>query len=219
MAPGKSGGFVARMEQVLEVCKRPEDPKRPVVCMDEAPRQLIGETRLPLPAQPGQPQRYDFEYERKGTCNVFMAVEPLAGKRLAEVIATKKAADYTGFLQAISTHWPEAEKITLVQDNLNTHTAGSVYETLPPAQARALLERFEFVYTPKHGSWLNMAEIEINSLVKQCLDRRIPSIEQMRSEVSLWQHQRNDAKDIIRWRFTTDDARIKLHRLYPTIEG
>ena len=206
------------MEQVLEVYKRPGNPSRPVVCMDEAPRQLIAETRMPLPAQPGQPLRYDYEYERKGTCKVFMAVEPLAGKRLREVSVTKTAADWPRFLQAISTHWPEAEKITLVQDNLNTCTAGSVYENLPPGQARALLQRFEFVYTPKHGSWLNMAEIEINSLIKQCLDRRICDIEQMRSEVAAWQQQRNQAKQIIHWRFTTEDARIKLHRLYPTIE-
>ncbi|MDR1280702.1 MAG: transposase, partial [Opitutaceae bacterium] len=140
-------------------------------------------------------------------------------KRLAEVISTKKAADWTGFLQSISAHWPGAEKITLVQDNPTTHTAGSVYETLPPAQARALLERFEFVYTPKHGSWLNIAEIEINSRVKQCLDRRIADIEHMRSEVAAWPQQHNAAKLIIRWRFSTDDARIKLHRLYPTFAG
>jgi len=186
--------------------------------MDEAPRQLIAETRTPVPAQPGQPMRYDYEYERKGTCNVFMAVEPLAGKRLAEVTETKKAEDYSWFLQEIAAHWPKAIKITLVQDNLNTHTIGSLYESMPPAQARALVERFEFVYTPKHGSWLNMAEIEINTLVKQCLNRRISEIGLMRAEVGAWQRERNRGKQVIRWRFTTDDARIKLHRLYPTFE-
>jgi len=204
------------MEQVLDVYKRPYNEEYPVVCMDEAPRQLIAETRTPQPAQPGQPLRYDYEYERKGTCNVFMAVEPLAGKRLAEVRKTKTAQDWCWFLMAIAVFWASAKKIILVMDNLNTHTIGSLYEYLPPEQAKALFERFVFVYTPKHGSWLNMAEIEINTLIIQCLDRRISDIELMRSEVSAWQRTRNEEKHNIQWQFTTEDARIKLHRLYPT---
>ena len=147
-----------------------------------------------------------------------MAAEPLAGRRLAKVSVTKTALDWSAFLQDISNHRPDAGKITLVQDNLNTRTPGSVHESLPPARAKALLERFEFVYTPKHGSWLNMAGIEINSLVKQCPDRRIPEIEQMRAEAAVWQQQRNSAHQVIRWHFTTEEARIKLLRLYPTIE-
>ena len=206
------------MEQVLDTYKRPYDSGNPVVCMDETPRQLIGETREPIAAHPGQPRRHDYEYERKGTCNVFMAVEPLAGKRLVRVTENKTRKDWSVFLQDISEAWPEAQKITLVMDNLNTHTAGSLYETMRAGQAKALWDRFEFVYTPKHGSWLNMAEIEINTLIKQCLERRIPCIEQMRAEVAAWQSQRNSATQTIHWRFTTADARIKLMRLYPTFD-
>jgi hypothetical protein len=216
--PEQNGEFVARMEQVLEVYKRPHDPARPVVCMDEAPRQLIAETRLGLAPAPGRVASYDYEYERKGTCNVFMAVEPLRGTRLVKVTPTKTAQDWSVFLGEVSQHWSGAKKITLVMDNLNTHTAGSLYETLSAPRARALYERFEFVYTPKHGSWLNMAEIEINALVSQCLSRRIAQIEEMSREVSAWVRERNGVKQKINWQFTTTDARVKLRRLYPTIE-
>jgi hypothetical protein len=217
IAPGQNGEFVARMEHVLDVYKRPRDPARPVVCMDETPRQLIAETRQRVAAAPGRAERCDYEYERKGTCNVFMAVEPLAGVRLAKVTQTKTAQDWSEFLEDISRKWAKAEKITLVMDNLNTHTPGSLYEAMSAPKAKALWERFEFVYTPKHGSWLNIAEIEINAMIVQCLSRRIPQIEQMRSEVNAWAKQRNELRRKINWQFTTDDARIKLRRLYPAI--
>jgi hypothetical protein len=216
--PEQNGEFVARMEHVLDVYKRPRDPSRPVVCMDETPRQLIAETRLPIAAAPGQAPRHDYEYERKGTCNVFMAVEPLGGKRLAKVTQTKTARDWSEFLEDIAEQWGGAQKITLVMDNLNTHTPGSLYETMSAAKAKALWERFEFVHTPRHGSWLNMAEIEINAMIAQCLSRRIAQIEVMRREVNAWARQRNQTKRRINWQFTTDDARIKLRRLYPAIE-
>ncbi len=205
------------MELVLDVYKRPYDSLRPVVCMDESPRQLIRNTRLPLPIQSGHGEREDYEYERCGVCNIFMAVEPLAGKRLVRVTERKTKIDWAKFLNEIAEKYEYAEKITLVMDNLNTHTPGSLYETFMPAQAKEIWERFEFVYTPKHGSWLNMAEIELNVLIRQCLSHRISSIEQMRREVDCWQAQRNNLGSKINWQFTTDQARIKLKRLYPTL--
>lgn len=205
------------MEQVLDVYKRPYDPLRPVVCMDESPRQLIRDTRLPVSIKPGYDKREDYEYERCGVCNVFMAVEPLAGKRLVSVTERKTKKDWAKFLKEIAENYEYAEKITLVMDNLNTHTPGSLYETFMPAQAKAIWERFEFVYTPKHGSWLNMAEIELNVLIRQCLSHRIGNIEQMRREVACWQAQRNNLRARIDWQFTTDQARIKLKRLYPIL--
>lgn len=205
------------MEQVLSVYKRPHDPLHPVVCMDETPRQLIAETRLPLACAPGCPQRYDYEYERRGTYNIFMASEPLVGRRFTEVTKTKTKQDWARFIERISLAYPEAERITLVMDNLNTHTPGSLYETFPPEQARALVDRFEWIYTPKHGSWLNMAEIEINVMIKQCLSRRIPEFETAAAEIAAWETSRNHSLCAINWRFTTDDARIKLKRLYPTL--
>lgn len=206
------------MERVLDVYKRPYDPRRPVVCMDESPRQLIRETRIPVPARPGAAARHDYEYERCGVCNVFMAVEPLAGKRITRVTPRKTRPDWASFLQEIATQYATAEKITLVMDNLNTHTPGSFYETFPPVVAKELWDRFEFVYTPKHGSWLNIAEIELNVLIKQCLDRRIDTIEEMQAEVKAWENWRNNRVATINWQFTCDDARIKLRRLYPTLE-
>lgn len=206
------------MEQVLEVYKRPYDPQRPVVCMDESPRQLIRETRLPLSAGPGRGARHDYEYERCGVCEVFMAVEPLAGQRMVRVTERRTRMDWARFLGVIAENYPQAEKITLVMDNLNTHGPGSFYETFVPETAKALWDRFVFVYTPKHGSWLNMAEIELNVLIKQCLDRRIDKIEVMQAEVAAWQGQRNHKHSKINWQFTTGDARIKLKRLYPTLE-
>lgn len=208
---------MARMERVLDVYKRPYDPRHPVVCMDESPRQLIRETRLPLPASPGTLARYDYEYERCGVCNVFLAVEPLVGKRVLEITERRAKQDWALFLNELAQHYPRADRITLVMDNLNTHTPGSLYETFPPAVAKALWDRFEFVHTPKHGSWLNLAEIEINVLSRQCLDRRIDTLEEMRAESLAWAQRRDNAQARIDWHFTTDDARVKLRRLYPTL--
>jgi hypothetical protein len=217
--PEQNGEFVAQMERVLDVYKRPYDPRRPVVCMDESPRQLIRETRLALPVKPGVAARYDYEYERCGVCNVFMAVEPLAGRRVTRITPRKTSTDWASFLQEIAGQYGAAQKITLVMDNLNTHTGGSLYETFPPETAKALWDRFEFVYTPKHGSWLNMAEIELNVLIKQCLDRRIDTIAETQAEVAAWENRRNNIKATINWQFTCRDARIKLRRLYPTLDN
>jgi uncharacterized membrane protein len=214
--PEQNGEFVARMEQVLEAYKRPYDPLRPLICMDESPRQLIRATRVPLAAEPGKPEREDYEYERCGVSNIFLAVEPLAGKRLVRVTEHRARTDWAKFLEEIAANYEHAEIITLVMDNLNTHGPGSLYEAFTPAKAKYLWERFEFIYTPKHGSWLNMAEIELNVLAKQCLSRRLESIEVMRSEVRSWQAQRNNLGAKINWQFTTDKARVKLKRLYPT---
>ena len=216
--PKENGEFVARMEQVLEVYKRPYDPLHPVVCMDESPRQLIRETRLPLLAEPGVLACYDYEYERCGVCNVFLAVEPLAGTRLVDITEHRSKQDWALFLNDIARSYPRAERITLVMDNLNTHGPGSLYETFAPTAAKALWDRFEFVHTPKHGSWLNIAEIELNVLIRQCLDRRIDTRKEMRAETLAWGKRRNLARSRIDWQFTTDDARIKLKRLYPTVE-
>lgn len=205
------------MEQVLDVYKRPYDPKRPVICMDESPRQLIRDTRTPLPVRPGTAGRRDFEYRRCGVCNLFMSVEPLAGKRRTRVTERRTRKDWAKFVKEIAEEYSDAERITLVMDNLNTHTPGSFYETFAPKEAKRLWERFEFIYTPKHGSWLNMAEIELGVLIKQCLDRRIDTIAQMRNEVAAWQQCRDNMNATIDWQFTTTDARIKLKRLYPTL--
>jgi hypothetical protein len=216
--PERNGEFVAQMEQILDVYRRPYDPLRPVVCMDESPRQLIRATRLPLPIARGKAEREDYEYERCGVCNIFMAVEPLAGKRLVGVTERKTRTDWAIFLEEIVANYEHTEKITLVTDNLNTHTPGSFYETFAPSKAKTLWERFEFIYTPKHGSWLNMAEIELNVLTRQCLSQRLESIESMNREVKAWQAQRNTTGAKIDWQFTTDKCRIKLKRLYPTLD-
>ena len=213
--PLQNGDFVANMEEVLEVYKRLYDPKYPVVCMDESPKQLIGETKTPLPAEPGNEERCDSEYVRNGVCNIFMSNEPLAGKRLVKVTERKTKQDWALFLEEISNEYPDAEKITLVMDNFETHKPGSLYETFPAKKAKAIWDRFEFVHTPKHGSWLNMAEIELNVLMGQCLSRRIPEIETIKNEVKAWQEARNNKNAKINWQFTTEDARIKLRRLYP----
>ena len=205
------------MEQVLDAYKRPYDPLRPLVCMDESPRQLIRATRQSLSAMPGKPEREDYEYERCGVCNIFMAVEPLAGKRLARVTAYRTRTDWALFLEEIAAHYTYAKKITLVMDNLNTHSPGSLYEAFSPAKAKEIWDRFEFIYTPKHGSWLNMAEIELNVLVRQCLSQRLESMELMSSEVRAWQAHRNTMRAKIDWQFTTDKCRTKLRRLYPTL--
>jgi len=210
---------VAHMEMVLSVYKRILDPRNPVLCMDESPRQLIAEMKVAISASPGQPARDDYEYKRCGVCNIFLAVEPLAGQRMVKVTERKTKQDWACFLEDISTQYEDAEKITLVMDNLNTHEPGSLYETFPPDQAKALWDRFDFVYTPKHGSWLNMAEIELNVLISQCLNRRIDDIEVVRKESSAWQEYRNNKGAKVNWQFTTKDARIKLRRLYTTLES
>lgn len=209
---------MANMEMVLDVYKRPFDPFHPVVCMDESPKQLIAETKLPIPASPGRVARHDYEYRRCGVCNIFLACEPLAGKRMVRVTERKAKQDWACFLEEIADRYESAEKITLVMDNLNTHEPGALYETFQPEKAKELWDRFEFVYTPKHGSWLNMAEIELNVLTGQCLKRRIDNIEVVRKEVRAWQKFRNNKDAKVNWQFTTKDARIKLSRLYPTID-
>lgn len=207
------------MERVLEVYKRPYDPRYPVVCMDESPKQLIGETRIPIPASRGIPARHDYEYRRCGMCNIFLACEPLAGKRMVAITGRKTKQDWAYFLQEIVGQYKSADKITLVMDNLNTHTPGSFYETFPPDKAKALWDKFEFVYTPKHGSWLNMAEIELNVLTGQCLNRRIDDVKVVMKETRAWQELRNNKNAKINWQFQIENARIKLSRLYPTYDS
>ena len=217
--PEQNGSFVANMEMVLDVYKRPFDSRFPVVCMDESPKQLIGETKIPISVSQGRLAKYDYEYKRCGVCNIFMACEPLSGKRMVKITERKTKKDWSFFLEDIATQYENAEIITLVMDNLNTHTPGSFYETFQPNKAKALWDRFEFVYTPKHGSWLNMAEIELNVLTGQCLNRRINNIEVVRKETEAWQEFRNNKNSKVNWQFTADDARIKLSRLYPTLES
>jgi hypothetical protein len=216
---GPSAEFVAAMEDVLDVYHRPYDPTRPQVCMDEASKQLIGEVREPLPPHPGQIAKYDSEYERLGTANIFMAVEPLAGKRTVHVTDRRTKIDWAHFIRfLLLTVYPEAAVVVLVMDNLNTHGIGSLYEAFDPETARALAARLEIHYTPKHGSWLNMAETELSILCRQCLDRRIDCKATMTHEVAAWERDRNAQNSTIDWRFTTADARIKLKRLYPSIQ-
>jgi hypothetical protein len=206
------------MEDVLEVYQRPHDPERPVVCVDEATKQLIIETRVPIPAKPGHPARHDYEYERNGTANLFMMFAPLEGWRHVEVTDRHTALDYAQVLKDLSdTHFPEASKIVLVQDNLNTHKPASLYEAFPAAEARRLVERFEWHDTPKHGSWLDMAESELSVLSGQCLDRRIPDKTTLIGEVAAWENNRNNNHTKADWQFNTANARVKLKRLYPTI--
>lgn len=215
--PKQSGEFVAHMERVLDVYKRPYNPDNPVVCMDESPKQLIEAARLPLPIKPGIDKKEDYEYIRHGVINIFMANEPLKGKRLVEVTDFKKKKDWALFIKKIADQYTEAKKITLVMDNFNTHTPSALYETFEPKEAKRLWDRFEFVYTPKHGSWLNMAEIELHTLNTQCLNRRIANAEEVKDEVAQWQKHRNGKENKINWQFTTENARIKLKRLYPSI--
>jgi len=214
----RNGQFVADMERVLEVYKLPYDPNLPVVCMDESPKQLIKETRSSIPMKPGNEKKIDYEYARCGMCNIFMANEPLKGKRFVEVTETKTKKDWALFIRSIADeHYKEAKIINLVMDNLNTHQPGSLYEVFEPEEANRLVKRFNFIYTPKHGSWLNMAEIELNVMQAQCLNRRIDNIETVRNEVKAWQKHRNSLKASINWQFKTEDARIKLKKLYPSI--
>jgi hypothetical protein len=209
---------VAAMEDVLEVYHRPHDPDRPVVCVDETSKQLIAETRVPIKAKPGRPARFDYEYQRNGTANLFMMFAPLEGWRHVEVTDRRASLDYAQVLKDLSDiHFPKAAKIVLVQDNLNTHKSASLYEAFPAAEARRLVERFEWHYTPKHGSWLDMAESELGILSSQCLDRRIPDKEILIKEVAAWEERRNKHHTKTDWQFTNDNARIKLKRLYPTL--
>ena len=206
------------MEDVLDVYHRPRDSECPVVCLDETSKQLVAETRVPMPAKPGRPTRHDYEYERNGTANLFMLFAPLEGWRHVEVTDRHTAVDYAHLLKAVSDTWfPNVPKIALVQDNLNTHKAASLYEAFPAEEARRLVERFEWHYTPKHGSWLNMAEIELSVLSTQCLDRRIPDKAMLTEEVAAWEAERNNKHAKADWQFTTADARVKLKRLYPSI--
>jgi hypothetical protein len=204
------------MEDVLDVYARPYNPQFPVLCMDEASKQLIGEIRRPLPMRPGQPQRIDSEYERLGTCNLFLFCEPLRGWRLVRVTERRTMVDWAYALRDVLTeYYSQAEKIVLVMDNLNTHSPASFYEAFAPSEARALVERLEIHYTPKHGSWLNIAECEFSVLSRQCLNRRIDDASQLGAEVNAWQQQRNQTANQINWQFRTADARQKLRRLYP----
>lgn len=214
-----NASFVAPMEDVLDTYEKPYDPARPVVCVDEGGKQLIGEVREPLPVRPGRASRQDSEYTRGGMANLFMAFEPLAGKRHVEVTTRKTSIDFAHFMKRLADEWyPNADKIVLVCDNLSTHSPAAFYEAFTPAEARRLAQRFEWHYTPKHGSWLNVAEMEPSVLARQCLDRRIPDQAALTGEVDAWQHQRNADAVKVKWQFTTDDARIKLRKLYPLIE-
>jgi transposase len=206
------------MEDVLEVYHLPYDPDYPVVCMDESSKQLIGEVRDPIPCEPGKPVRVDDEYVRNGVAEIFMEVEPLAGKRHVEITEHRTRKDWASQIkQMLNERYPDAIKVRLVMDNLNTHNIASLYETFEPEEARRLAERLEIHYTPKHGSWLNMAEIELSVLKGQCLDRRIAEMATMQAEVAAWENDRNNGIKKIDWQFTTSDARVKLKRLYPKL--
>ena len=218
--PQENSHFVAAMEQVLDVYKLPYNKAKPVVCMDETPKQLIKEVYRSLPTIPGFEKRVDYEYSRSGVCNVFMVNEPLAGKRFTKVTNQRTKKDWALLVRYICDKlYPTAETIVLVMDNLASHSAAALYETFQPAEAKRIWDRLEFVYTPKHGSWLNMAEIELNVLTKQCLNRRIDNIKTVKAEVKAWQNHRNNKDVKIKWQFTTKDARVKLHRLYPSIHS
>jgi hypothetical protein len=217
--PHANAEFVCAMEDVLEVYTRPYDPARPVVCLDELSKQLVAETRTPVPAAPGQPERVDYEYERRGTANLFMSCEPLAGHRHVTVTDRRTAVDFAEEVRdLLEGRYPHAEKVVLMIDNLNTHKPAALYEAFEPALARSLIERLEIHHTPKHGSWLNMAEIELSVLSRQCLDRRLPDTDILTQEVAAWEQVRNTNSQPVNWRFTTPDARIKLKRLYPSIQ-
>ncbi len=216
--PDANAAFVAAMEDVLETYQKPRDPDRPLVCLDETSKQLVAETRKPIPAKPGQPARHDYEYERNGVANIFMMFAPLEGWRKVKVTDRHAAKDYAQVLEELSdVHFPYAEKIALVQDNLNTHTRASLYEAFLPEEALRLANRFEWHYTPKHGSWLDMAESELGVVSSQCLSRRIPDKQTLIEEIAAWEADRNANHAKADWRFTTADARIKLKHLYPSL--
>jgi len=218
--PQANADFVCAMEDVLELYHEAYDPLRPVVCFDEGTKQLIGETRTPLPMAPGEPLRYDYEYERHGTCNLFLFFEPLNGWRHVEVTDRRTMIEYAHCMrELVDVFFPDAETIRVVQDNLSTHKLAALYEAFEAAEARRILERLEFHFTPKHGSWLNMAEIELNVLGSQCLDRRIADKAFLASEVTAWEDQRNQNASTVNWQFTTANARIKLRKLYPSFHA
>jgi hypothetical protein len=207
------------MEDVLEVYKRPYDANRPLICMDEMPKQLLADRQDPLPCQVGQPAKQDYAYQRKGVADLFMLFEPLQGKRFVKVTEKRRKLEWATVMKQVSdVLYPQVEKILVVLDNLNTHSPSAFYETFEPEEARRLVERFEFHFTPKHGSWLNMAEIELSALARQGLDRRIPDTETLTQEVQVWQQQRNDEVVKLLWQITTNDARTKLKYLYPKIQ-
>jgi hypothetical protein len=218
--PQQDAAFVCQMEQVLEVYKRPYDPKRPVVCMDEQPKQLISESRHQVPAAPGQPARVDYEYVREGVCNVWMFVEPLGGWRDVPVTASRTAVDWAQQVRRMvdDSRFSEAKCITLVSDNLNTHNLAALYQAFEPAEAQRVAQKLEMVHTPKHGSWLNVAESELSVLTRQCLDRRIADQEIVAKDAGAWSKERNARQVGVDWHFTTADARIKLKHLYPKIK-
>jgi len=220
LPPKSDADFVWHMEDVLQVYQIPYDPTHPVVCLDEASKQLVGEVAIPVPAEPGRPARIDYEYERKGTCNLFMMCEPVRGWRHVRVTERRTRRDWAECIkELVDVHYPEAEKIRLVMDNLNTHSGVSLYEAFPPGEARRLLDRLEIHPTPKHGSWLDMAEIELRIMNRQCLDRRIDEAAVVRREVGTWEGDRNERSCRIHWTFTLAAARLKLKKLYPSIEG
>ena len=206
------------MENVLDIYTRAYDPQYPVVCFDESSKQLVGEKIEPLPMEPGEPQRYDYQYERNGVCNLFMLFEPLTAWRHVAVTERRTAVDYAVQIKyLVDECYPDALKIRLVHDQLNTHVPASLYKAFAPVEAKRILDKLEFHYTPKHGSWLNMAEIELSVLARQCLDRRIPEPTTLQQEVAAWEKRRNQQSRTVDWQFTTSDARIKLKRLYPSI--
>ena len=203
------------MEGILDLYAAPYEPRKQVVCFDERPYQLLREKRDPLPMKPGQPRREDYEYEREGRCNLFLTFQPLTGWRHVEVTERRTGKDFAWQMKwLVDEVFPEAEVIRVVLDNLNTHTPAALYQTFPPEEARRLTRKLEFHYTPKHGSWLNMAEIEFSVLTRQCLNRRLPDVDSVHREVAAWEQARNAARATVEWRFTTTDARLKLHRLY-----
>lgn len=218
--PQQNAAFVACMEDVLDLYQRPHDPRRPLVCMDEQPVQLVKETRIPLPPQPGHPLRYDYEYERAGTTNNFLFIAPLMGWRKVNVRDTKTRGDWAHEIkELLDVDFPDVDLVRVVCDNLNTHNIASLYQTFEPEEARRLARRLEIHYTPKHGSWLNIAESELSILTQQCLDRRIPDANFLRREVTAWYGDRNQNNKLVDWQFTTEDARIKLKRLYPQFQN
>jgi hypothetical protein len=207
------------MEDVLDLYHQPHDPRYPLVCFDETSKQLVAETHRPIPAAPGRPERYDYEYQRNGVCNLFMFFAPLEGWRHVKVTDRRTKVDWAQCMrELVDVHFPHALLIRVVQDQLNTHNPAALYEVFEPQEAKRILDRLEFHYTPKHGSWLNMAEIELSVLSRQCLDQRIPDQIGLKQEVLAWQQPRNSRGATVDWRFTTDDARIKLKRLYPSIQ-
>ena len=217
MIPAVGAEFVCRMEDVLDLYAEPLDPARPVVCFDETSKQLIAETRVPLPMAPGKPERVDYEYQRNGTANLFLVTQPLAAWRHVDVTDRRTKHDFAEQMRdLVDRHFPDATTIRVVLDNLNTHTTAALYEAFPPGEAGRLRRKLEFHYTPVHGSWLNMAELEFSMLARQCLDRRIGDRDTLVTEVAAWQASRNEQRASIRWQFTVDHARRKLHRLYPS---